>query len=97
VFAANLAAKTIGPIINLSDEIFGFNYEPAMAYDTVTNQAVIASSTGAVGGPAPQIALVNLTTGDVTQFTGVWEPPLGPGSVNGIAVDSEDGIAVTAT
>jgi hypothetical protein len=97
VFAANLAAKTVGPIVNLSDQIFGFNYSPVMAYDTVTNQAVIASSTGAVGGPAPQIALVNLTTGKVTQFTGVWEPPYGPGSVNGIAVDSEDGIAVTAT
>jgi hypothetical protein len=97
VFAANLAAKTVGPIVNLSDQIFGFNYSPVMAYDTVTNQAVIASSTGAVGGPAPQIALANLTTGDVTEFTGVWEPPYGPGSVNGIAVDSEDGIAVTAT
>lgn len=97
VFAANLAAKTIGPIVNLTDQIFGFNYSPMMAYDTVTNQAVIASSTGAVGGPAPQIALANLTTGKVTQFTGVPEPPLGPGSVNGIAVDSQDGIAVTAT
>jgi hypothetical protein len=97
VFAANLAAKTVGPIVNLSDQIFGFNYSPVMAYDTVTNQAVIASSTGAVGGPAPQIALANLTTGEVTEFTGVWEPPYGPGSVNGIAVDSEDGIAVTAT
>ena len=86
VFGANLAAKTVGPIIDLDDQVFGFNYSPVMAYDTVTNQAVIASSTGAVGGPAPQIALVNLTTGDVTQFTGVWEPPYGPGSVNGIAV-----------
>jgi hypothetical protein len=90
VFGANLAAKTVGPIVNLNDQVFGFNF-------TVTNQAVIASSTGAVGGPAPQIALANLTTGEVTQFTGVPEPPLGPGSVNGIAVDSEDGIAVTAT
>jgi hypothetical protein len=97
VFAANLAAKTVGPIVHLTDQIFGFNYSPMMAYDTVTNQAVIASSTGAVGGPAPQIALANLTTGEVTQFTGVPEPPLGPGSVNGITVDSEDGIVVTAT
>ncbi|MGA7560147.1 MAG: hypothetical protein WCF61_06730 [Terriglobales bacterium] len=97
VFAANLAAKTVGKKVDLNDEIFGFNYSPVMAYDTVTNQAVIASSTGAVGGPAPIIALANLTTGEVTEFTGVPEPPLGPGSVNGIAVDSEDGIAVTAT
>ncbi len=97
VFGSNVGANTFGSVINLSDQIFGFNYSPVMAYDTVTNQAVIASSTGAVGDPAPQIALVNLTTGEVTQFTGVPEPPLGPGSVNGIAVDAEDGIAVTAT
>jgi hypothetical protein len=97
VFSSNVGENTFGPVINLSDEIFGFNYSPVMAYDSVTNQAVIASSTGAVGGPAPQIALVNLTTGNVKQFTGVWEPPYGPGSVNGIAVDSADGIAVTAT
>jgi hypothetical protein len=97
VFGSNVGANTFGPIINLNDQIFGFNYSPAMAYDSKTNQAVIASSTGGVGGPAPQIALVNLTTEEVTQFTGVAEPPLGPGSVNGIAVDSEDGIAVTST
>jgi hypothetical protein len=97
VFGSNVGANTFGPIINLNDQLFGFNYSPVMAYDTKTNQAVLASSTGAVGGPAPQIALVNLTTGKVTEFTGVGEPPLGPGSVNGIAVDSEDGIAVTST
>lgn len=97
VFGSNVGANTFGPVVHLTDQIFGFNYAPVMAYDTVTNQAVIAASTGAVGGPAPEIALVNLTTGDVTQFTGVWEPPYGPGSVNGVAVDSEDGIAVTAT
>lgn len=97
VFSSNVGANTFGPVVNLSDQIFGFNYVPVMAYDTVKNEAVIASSTGAVGGPAPEIALVNLTTGKVKQFTGIWEPPYGPGSVNGIAVDSEDGIAVTAT
>jgi hypothetical protein len=97
VFGSNVSANTFGPIVNLTDQLFGFNYSPVMAYDTVTNEAVIATSTGAVGGPAPQIALANLTTGKVVQFTGVPEPPLGPGSVNGIAVDSEDGIAVTST
>jgi len=96
VMGTNVGANTFGPSIPLSS-IFCFCLSPVMAYDTVTNQAVIASSSGAVGGPAPQVALANLTTGEVTQFTGVPEPPLGPGSVNGIAVDSEDGIAVTAT
>jgi hypothetical protein len=97
VFGSNVGANTFGPIVNLTDQLFGSGYSPVMAYDTVTNEAVIATSTGAVGGPAPQIALANLTTGEVKQFTGIPEPPLGPGSVNGIAVDSEDGIAVSAT
>ena len=97
VMGSNVGANTFGPQIQLKDPLFCFCLVPVMAYDTVTNQAVIASSTGAVGGPAPEIALVNLTTGKVKEFTGVDEPPLGPGSVNGIAVDSEDGIAVTAT
>lgn len=97
VLGSNVAANTFGPTIQLTDQVFCFCLSPVMAYDSQTNQAVIASSTGAVGGPAPEIALANLTTGKVTQFTGVWEPPFGPGSVNGIAVDSEDGIAVTST
>ena len=97
VFGSNVGANSFGPVVNLTDQLFGFNYSPMMAYDTATNEAVIATSTGAVGGPAPQIALANLTTGAVTQFTGVPEPPFGPGSVNGIAVDAVDGIAVTST
>jgi hypothetical protein len=97
VFGTNVGANTFGPKIKLTDPVFCFCLSPVMAYDTKTNQAVIASSSGAVGGGPPEIALVDLATSKVTQFTGVWEPPLGPGSVNGIAVDSEDGIAVTST
>ena len=98
VFGTNVTTKQFGSQIILTDPTFFFSNEPAVGYDSVTNQAVVASSSGEVGGPAPQIALVDLTTGAVTQFTGLLgPPPYHQGSVNGIAVDSADGIAVTTT
>ena len=98
VFGTNVTTKKFGAQINLTDPTFFFSNEPVVAYDTVTNQAVVASSSGEVGGPAPQIALVDLTAGTVTQFTGLLgPPPFHQGTVNGIAVDSADGIAVTTT
>ena len=96
VFGSNVTANTFGPQIVLTDPTF--TVSPVMAYDTKTNQAVVAAATGAVGGPAPQIALVDLTKGTVTQFTGILgPPPYHQGYVNGIAVDSDDGIACTTT
>src|SRR6202521_671610 len=96
VFGSNVAANTFGRLIKLTDPVFSII--PAMAYDTKTNQAVVAAATGAVGGPPPKLALVDLTKGTVTEFTGIpGPPPYRLGYVNGIAVDSEDGIACTTT
>jgi len=98
VFGSNVAANTFGPQVTLTDSTFQFADTPQIGYDSVTNQAVVAASNGTVGGPAPQIALVDLTTGVVTQFTGILgPPPFHQGFINGLAVDSEDGIAVTTT
>ena len=98
VFGSNVAANTFGPLITLTDPVFFFSDSPVVAYDGNTNQAVVAASTGAVGGPAPVIALADLTTGKVIEFTGLaGPPPFGSGFVNGLAVDSADGIAVTST
>ncbi len=98
VFGSNVAANTFGPTITLTDPTFQFANTPQVGYDSATNQAVVAASEGTVGGPAPQIALVDLTTGVVTQFTGILgPPPFHQGFINGMAVDSEDGIAVTTT
>lgn len=91
VFSSNVAANTFGPSIPLTDSVFGFNDSPVIAIDTVTNQAIVASSFGAPNS-IPQIAEVDLTTGNVVEFTG-----LGFGFVNGVAVDSADGIACTST
>jgi hypothetical protein len=98
VFGSNVAANTFGPIIPLTDPVFSPSDLPVMAYDGTTNQAVIVASTGAVGGPPPQIALVNLKTGKVSQFTGLPGPfPFREGFVNGVAVDAVDGVACTTT
>jgi hypothetical protein len=98
VFGSNVAANAFGPAIALTDPAFQECCGPVVAYDSGTDQAVIASATGAVGGPPPVIALANLTTGKLVQFTGLpGPPPFGQGFVNGIAVDAQDGIACTTT
>jgi len=91
VFSSDVAANTFGPVIQLTNSVFGFNDSPVIAIDTVTNQAIVAASNGSPTS-IPEIAEVDLTGGNVSEFTG-----LGFGFANGIAVDSEDGIACTST
>ncbi len=91
LFSTNVAANTFGPRVVLEDTVFDFDDVPAMAFDTATNQAVVAASTGCPVC-APKIAIVDLVQSTVTEFQGV-----GLGLVNGAAVDSDDGIACTAT
>jgi hypothetical protein len=96
VFGTNVDTNKFGQLITLTDPTF--SNSPVMAYDTKTNQAVVAAATGAVGGPPPVFALVDLRTGKVTEFTGIpGPPPYRQGYVNGIAVDSDDDIACTTT
>lgn len=98
VFGTNVGANTFQPVVNLVNQIFGSNEAPQIAYDSVTDQAVVASSNGEVGGPPPVFALVDLTTGVMNTFNGIpGPPPFRQGSINGLAVDSEDGIACTTT
>lgn len=95
VFSSNIANNTFGPQISLQsiinvDEFF----HPQIALDSKTNQAVLADSQDC---PEPDcvmsVALVNLTTGEINEFT----DNLGVGTVNGLAVDPETGIACTTT
>lgn len=91
VFGTNVAANTFGPVIKITDTVFDFDNSPVMAYDSATNQAVLGGSNGCFGCPT-QIAMVDLATGEQTEF-----PGLGLGFVNGIAVDPTTGIACTTT
>jgi hypothetical protein len=91
VFGSNVAANTFGPLVKMTDVNFEFGIPPMIGLNTRTNTAVLAQDNGSPTS-MPDIGLVNLTTGKFSQFTGV-----GLGFVNGMAVDSEDGIACTTT
>jgi hypothetical protein len=91
VFSSNVAANTFGPVVKITDSNNFASVPPPLAYDSVTNQAILG------GGPGcfdclPVIGLVDLTKGTFSEFTGV-----GFGFINGIAVDSADGIFCTTT
>jgi hypothetical protein len=64
---------------------------PPIAYDSVTNQAVLGGGTGAFGR-RPVIGVADLTAGTFAEFEGI-----GFGFVNGIEMDSADGIFCTDT
>src|SRR5437764_2098937 len=82
VFGTDVAGNTFSPQINLQDPTLASN--PQIAYDPIRDIAVVAASDGAVGGPAPKIAQVNLTTGQVSVFTGILGPaPFHQGFING--------------
>jgi len=91
VLSTNVAANSFGPRVKLTDPIFDFENSPVMAFDSATSTAVVASS-NACRTCGTELALADLVHGAFTEFAG-----LGIGFVNGIAVDSADGIACTAT
>jgi hypothetical protein len=91
VFGSDVAANTFGPSIKLKGDIFTGGVPPMLAFDSSTNQAVLAQAQGAPF-TVPEVMLVNLTNRKIVEFTG-----LGFGYVNGLAVDSGTGIACTTT
>jgi hypothetical protein len=98
VFSSNVAQNTFGTPMSLTSiiSVDEFLVNPQIALDNTTNEAVLADSHDCPE-PGPQcatsIALVNLATGDITEFT----DKLGVGQLNGLAVDPVKGIAVTTT
>lgn len=99
LISSNIATNTFGHVIHLNAAVFGLANGPQLAQDTATNQAVIGTSPsfGALGGGPPLMAMFDLTTGNETSFNGLNQGFFGSGFVNGIAVDSATGIAVTTT
>jgi len=92
VFSSNVAANTFGPVIKVTDRDFNFENAPQMAFDNVNNQAILGHNANSQFIVPPKIGLVDLTTGTFTKFTGQ-----GLGVINGIAVDTEEGIVCTTT
>jgi len=91
LFSSDVGANTFGARVALTDTVFGFYDSPVMALDDNTQTAVVAASAGC-RSCIPELALVDLVGGTVDEFEGI-----GFGLVNGIAVDSADHLAVTAT
>jgi hypothetical protein len=91
VFGTDVAPNTFGPEIVMNDPNFEPYLYPAFALDTKTNTAVLAQDDGCAYC-TPDIGMVDLATGAFSDFIG-----LGEGTVNGLAVDSEDGVACTTT
>lgn len=91
VFSSNVAANTFGPVVNITDSLNFGSVPPPFAYDSTTNQAILGGGDGCFGC-LPVIGLVELTAGTFSEFTGV-----GFGFINGLAVDSADGIFCTTT
>jgi hypothetical protein len=91
VFSSNVANNTFGPVVHITDSTNFGSVPPPIAYDSVSNQAILGGGTGAFG-TRPVIGVVDLTAGTFAEFEGI-----GFGFVNGIAVDSADGIFVTDT
>ena len=91
VFSSNVANNTFGPVVDITDSNNFGSVPPPIAYDSVTNEAFLGGGNGCFGC-RPVFAVVDLTHGGFTEFTGV-----GFGFVNGLAIDSADGIACSDT
>ena len=100
LIVSDVAKDTFGKVIALDPNQFGLADAPQLAEDTVNNLAVMATSpsAGRAGGPPPEIATIDLSSGHVTEFSGVSCPgSVGCGYANGIAYDSQTGVACTTT
>ncbi len=99
LLVSDIAANTFTKILHLDPDLFGPADGPVLAQYTAGNQAVFALSPdgGAVGGIAPINVMFDLSTGEMTQMQGYNNGPFHAGSVNGMAVDPNTGIAATTT
>ena len=92
VFSSNLADNTFGPVIDITDPDFTQEAPPVIAFDPLGNQAILGHDKPSPFILPPVIGFVDLATGFFVKQTG-----LGLGVINGIAVDSEDGVLCTDT
>lgn len=91
VFSSNVANNTFGPVVHITDSNNFGSVPPPIAYDSVTNKALLGGGNGCFGC-RPVFGVVDLTGGTFTEFTGT-----GFGFINGLAIDSVDGIACSTT
>lgn len=92
VFSSNLRDNTFGPAIEITDPNFTTEAPPIIAFDPIRNQAILGHDKPSPFIEPPLVGFVDLATGSFDVKTG-----LGLGVINGVAVDTEDGILCTDT
>ena len=92
VFSSNLSDNSFGPAIEITDLNFTTEAPPIIAFDPIRNQAILGHDKPSPFIEPPLIGFLDLATGFFEVKTG-----LGLGVINGVAVDSEDGILCTDT
>ncbi|HEX4080864.1 MAG TPA: hypothetical protein VHX61_18535 [Rhizomicrobium sp.] len=99
LIVSDVAANSFSNVISLDPNLLCLCDGPQLGLYTAGNKAVFALSPdgGAVGGDAPVNLLIDLTTGKTSQFNGYNNGFYHAGSLNGLAVDPNTGIAATTT
>ncbi|HKU81105.1 MAG TPA: hypothetical protein VJP76_02960 [Candidatus Tumulicola sp.] len=99
MFVSNVRANTFAKKIVLDPQLFSLADGPQLGHYVAANEAAFALSpdAGAVGGSPPVNVLFDLKTGKSRQFNGYNNGYYHAGSVNGMAVDPNTGIAATDT
>jgi hypothetical protein len=92
VFSSNISDNTFGPAIEITDPNFTTEAPPIIAFDPPRNQAILGHDKPSPFILPPLIGFVDLATGSFEVKTG-----LGLGVINGVVVDSDDGILCTDT
>src|SRR5207253_5150622 len=90
IFTSDAGADTFGPTFEITDKDFNFEVPPVMTFDSKTNQAILGHNARSPFIVPPMIGFLDLATGEFTKFAGK-----GLGLINGMAVDSADGILCT--
>lgn len=91
LFTSNVGANTFGPVIRVDAGVFSWSLSPQVAIDPARHRAVLAGSQGCFGC-GTSIGFVDLVTGAQSTRAG-----MGVGSVNGMALDPNTGVACTTT
>ncbi len=91
VVSSNIAANTFGPVVQVTDSLNFGSVPPPIAYNSVTNQAILGGGNGCFGCQ-PVLGIADLTQGTFSE-----QPGFGFGFINGIAVDPVDNILCTTT
>ena len=92
VFTSNISDNTFGQAFEIADLNFITEAPPVIAFDPPRNQVILGHDKPSPFIEPPLVGFLDLATGSFEVKTG-----LGLGVINGVAVDSEDGILCTDT